>query len=136
MQHYSQLHGHRLPGNDHNDRPSKFKIPLILTGGALKVKNQVNNSIGSQTDIAFTILQQIGLKTEGFRWSKNLLDTAARQFAFYIFNDGFGYVAPGGTITFDNISKKIIYKDGNAGNEQLNKGKAYMQLSYEDFLKR
>ena len=129
-------HGHRLPGNDANDRPSKFKIPLILTGGALKVKNQVINSLGSQTDIAFTILQQIGLKTEGFRWSKNLLDTAARQFAFYIFNDGFGYVDPEGAITFDNVSKQIIYKEGNAGNEQLNTGKAYMELSFKDFLKR
>ncbi len=109
---------------------------MILTGGALKVKNQVSNSIGSQTDIAFTILQQIGVKPEGYRWSKNILDTAANQFAFYIFNDGFGYVDSVGAITFDNVSKKIIYKDGNAGNEQLNKGKAYMQLSYEDFLKR
>ncbi len=79
---------------------------------------------------------QIGLKTEGFRWSKNLLDTTARQFAFYIFNDGFGYITPKGAITFDNVSKKAIYKDGNADIEQLNKGKAYMQLSFEDFLKR
>ncbi len=129
-------HGHRLPGNDPNDRPPKFKIPLLLTGGALKVRNQVNNSIGSQTDIAFTILQQMGLKTKDFSWSKNLLDTTAYQFAFYIFNDGFGFVSAEGAITFDNVAKKIIYKDGDAGIEQLTMGKAYMQLSFEDFLKR
>jgi phosphoglycerol transferase MdoB-like AlkP superfamily enzyme len=129
-------HGHRLPGNYSNDHPSKFKIPLILTGGALKLKNTVNNSIGSQTDIAFTLLQQMGLNTHAFKWSKNLLDTTARQFAFYIFNDGFGFVTSAGSITFDNVSRKIIYRDKGATVEQLNTGKAYMQLSFEDFLKR
>ncbi|MEP6596785.1 MAG: LTA synthase family protein [Ginsengibacter sp.] len=129
-------HGHRLPGNESNDHPTKFKIPLILTGGALKLKNGVNNSVGSQTDIAFTLLQQMGLNTDGFKWSKNLLNTMARQFAFYIFNDGFGFVTPSGAITFDNVSKKIIYKDKDATTEQLNYGKAYMQLSFDDFLRR
>jgi hypothetical protein len=109
---------------------------LILTGGALKLKHAVNSSIGSQTDIAFTLLQQLGLNTTEFKWSKNLLDTTAHQFAFYIFNDGFGFVSPAGTVAFDNVSKKIIYKDGSVTNDQLNSGKAYMQLSFEDFLKR
>jgi len=129
-------HGHHLPGNESNDHPTKFKIPLILTGGALKLKNAVNTSIGSQTDIAFTLLQQMNLNTNEFKWSKNLLDTTAEQFSFYIFNDGFGYVTPTGAVTFDNVSKKIIYKDPGVTNEQLNLGKAYMQLSFEDFLKR
>ena len=83
-----------------------------------------------------SLLQQITLNTTEFKWSKNLLDTTARQFAFYIFNDGFGYVTPAGAITFDNVSKKIIYKDKGVTDEQLNIGKAYMQLSFEDFLKR
>jgi phosphoglycerol transferase MdoB-like AlkP superfamily enzyme len=129
-------HGHRLPGNESNDHPSKFRIPLIFTGGALKLKSSVNKSIGSQTDITFTLLQQMGLYADEFKWSKNLLDTTARQFAFYVFNDGFGFVAPEGAITFDNVSKKIIYKDAGAAVDQLNYGKAYMQLSFEDFLKR
>ena len=129
-------HGHRLPGNDPIYLPTKFKIPLILTGGALKLKKSVNNSIGSQTDIAFTLLQQMGLNTSGFKWSKNLLDASARQFAFYVFNDGFGFVTPAGAIAFDNVSKKVIYKDAGVTDEQLNFGKAYMQLSFEDFLKR
>ncbi|MEO6675526.1 MAG: LTA synthase family protein, partial [Ginsengibacter sp.] len=129
-------HGHRLPGNDPNDRPSKFRIPLIFTGGALKFKNQVNNSIGSQTDITYTLLQQMGLQTNGFKWSKNLLDTTAEQFAFYVFNNGFGIVTTKGTVSFDNVSKKIIYKDKETDTAQLNTGKAYMQLSFEDFMQR
>ncbi|MEO6452468.1 MAG: LTA synthase family protein, partial [Ginsengibacter sp.] len=129
-------HGHRLPGEDPNDRPLKFRIPLILTGGALKLKRVLNNTIGSQTDIAYTLLQQMGLQNKDFKWSKNLLDTTAKQFAFYVFNDGFGFVTPQGALTFDNLSKKIIYKDKDADTSQLNFGKAYMQFSFEDFIRR
>lgn len=129
-------HGHTLPGNDPNDRPTKFHIPFILTGGALKSKGTTNNSIGSQTDIAYTILQQMNLPTSDFKWSKNLLDSNARQFAFYIFNNGFGFVTTKGAISFDNVSRKIIYKDKTADTSQLNSGKAYMQLSYQNFLER
>ncbi|MEO6844493.1 MAG: LTA synthase family protein, partial [Ginsengibacter sp.] len=42
-------HGHPLPGHDPNDRPSKFRIPLIFSGGALSMKGTINN-FGSQTD--------------------------------------------------------------------------------------
>jgi hypothetical protein len=82
------------------------------------------------------MLQQLDLPTGDFKWSKNLLDSATRQFAFYIFNDGFGFVTPVGAIAFDNVSKKIIYRDKGVSDDQLNFGKAYMQLSFKDFLRR
>jgi phosphoglycerol transferase MdoB-like AlkP superfamily enzyme len=128
-------HGHPLPGHDSNDRPSKFHIPLIFSGGALKMKGKVN-TIGSQTDIATTILDQLHLPANNFKWGKDLLDSSAKQFAFYSFNNGFGFVTPNGTETFDNISKKPIYKDPGFDTSQLKYGKAYMQFSYQDFLNR
>lgn len=128
-------HGHPLPGHDPNDRPSKFHIPLIFSGGALKLKGKIN-SIGSQTDIATTILDQLHLPTNNFKWGKDLLDSSAKQFAFYSFNNGFGFVTPNGTETFDNVSKKPIYKDPAFDTSQIKYGKAYMQFSYQDFLDR
>ncbi|MDQ6761009.1 MAG: sulfatase-like hydrolase/transferase [Bacteroidota bacterium] len=128
-------HGHPLPGHDPNDRPSKFHIPLIFTGGALTLKG-INKNIGSQTDIATTVLHQLGLPANDFKWGKDLLDSSARQFAFYSFNNGFGFVNQTGTVTIDNVSKKIIYKDGSIDSSSINPGKAYMQASYEDFLRR
>ncbi len=128
-------HGHPLPGNDENDRPSKFHIPLIFTGGALNVKGVVKN-IGSQTDIVTTVLDQLGISASAFKWGKDLLDSSATQFAFYNFNDGFGFVTPKGTVTLDNISKKIIYQSGDVDSNMINNGKAYMQVSYQDFLNR
>ena len=128
-------HGHPLPGHDPNDRPSKFHIPLIFTGGALRLKGVIKN-IGSQTDIATTVLHQLGVNTNNFKWGKDLLDSSARQFAFYSFNNGFGFVTPSGDVTIDNVSKKIIYKDAGVDSFALKFGKAYMQQSYQDFLDR
>lgn len=128
-------HGHPLPGYDRNDLPSKFHIPLIFSGGALKAKGVVSTT-GSQTDIVKTVLDQLNISANKFIWSKDLLDSSVRPFAFYNFNDGFGFVTPSGTVTMDNISKKIIYEKGKVDSADVNNGKAYMQFSYQDFLNR
>lgn len=128
-------HGHHLPGNDPNDRPAKFHIPLIFSGGALKEKGIVP-IIGSQTDIVKTVLDQLGISGDKFPWSKDLLDSSARPFAFYCFNNGFGFVEPKGIVTVDNVSRKVIYNSGKADSGTINYGKAYMQLSYQDYLNR
>ncbi len=128
-------HGHPLPGHDPVDVPSKFHIPLIFSGGALTMKGKIN-TIGSQTDIATTILDQLHLPTNKFKWGKDLLDSSARQFAFYSFNNGFGLVTPSGTETIDNVSKKTINKDAGFDTTEIKFGKAYMQYSYQDYLKR
>ncbi len=128
-------HGHPLPGHDENDRPSKFHIPLIFSGGALNIKGVVKN-VGSQTDIVTTVLDQMDISSANFKWGKDLLDSSATQFAFYCFNNGFGFVTPSGIFTMDNISKKIIYQTGTVDSNMINNGKAYMQVSYQDFLSR
>lgn len=128
-------HGHPFPGYDASDRPSKFHIPLIFTGGALKEKGRIN-IIGSQTDIAATVLSQLQIPHSQFKWSKNLLDSNARSFAFYSFNNGFGWVTPSGVATVNNVSKEIINMDPSFDTSNLKFGKAYMQYSYDDYLKR
>jgi len=128
-------HGHPLPGNDSNHAPSKFHIPFILTGGALDVHGKQIDTIGDQTDIAATLLAQLGLPHQQFVWSRNLLAPVTYPFAFYVFNDGFGFITPQGKLTFDNVAKRPITKDLNVTAEQVENAKAYMQYSYEDFVK-
>lgn len=128
-------HGHPIPNYDPNDRPSKFRIPLIVSGGALKQKGIIS-TIGSQTDIAKTVLNQLGINADKFIWSKDLLDSSARPFAFYCFNNGFGFVTPTDITTMDNVSHKVIYTTSSNDSAAINFGKAYMQLSYQDYLNR
>ena len=128
-------HGHPLPGHDRNDVPSKFHIPLIFSGGALKGKGVVA-TIGSQTDIVKTVLDQLDINSNSFKWSKDLLDSSSKPFAFYCFNNGFGFVTPAGTAAMDNVARKVIYKNGNIDSTSITNGKAYMQFSYQDYLNR
>lgn len=128
-------HGHPYPGYDANDAPSKFHIPLIFTGGALTQHGRID-AVGSQSDLINTLLNQMKINDSSFQWGKDLLNPFAPQFAFYSFNNGFGWITDEGYATFDNFSRKIIQSSKNFDSSWLVNGKAYMQYSYEDFLKR
>ncbi|HEY4651735.1 MAG TPA: sulfatase-like hydrolase/transferase, partial [Pontibacter sp.] len=129
-------HGHPLPAEDPNHAPSKFHIPFILTGGAVAQKGITVDALGSQTDIAATLLSQLNLPHQQYVWSRNLLAPTTKPFAFYVFQDGFGYLTPAGEVTFDNASKKVITRDEAVTDQQLETGKAYLQYSFADFLSK
>ncbi|SNC62122.1 Phosphoglycerol transferase MdoB [Hymenobacter gelipurpurascens] len=135
-------HGHHQPGDTPNEAPAKFKIPLLLTGGALRpsARGVVVENYGSQTDVAATLLQQLQLPRTGFVWSRDLLAPAPAAWpggvAFYCFTDGFGVMTPVGGITYDNVARQVIEKDRRVPKSQLQLGQAYEQASFDDFLKK
>ncbi|WP_046242349.1 LTA synthase family protein [Hymenobacter terrenus] len=131
-------HGHILPGNSSNQSPEKFHIPLLLAGGALRAgaRGRVVSAIGSQTDVAATLLRQLNLPATSYVWSRDLLATQPIPFAYYCFNDGFGVVSPAGVVTFDNVSRKVWDRDTGVTDDQLELGKAMEQVSLEDFARK
>ncbi|RDV16344.1 LTA synthase family protein [Pontibacter diazotrophicus] len=129
-------HGHIMPGNDPPYAASKYHIPFVLTGGAITEKGVKVMTIGSQTDIAATLLAKLNLAHQDFTWSRDLLKPNPDPFAFYVFKDGFGYVTPRGILTFDNNAQQLITSDTGVTEDQLRTGKAYMQYSFEDFVRK
>ena len=131
-------HGHALPGDSPTDDPLKFRIPLVLTGGALRpeVRGQVRPAIGSQTDVPATLLGQLGLPATDYVWSRDLLQTQPVPFAFYCYTDGFGTITPAGTLSFDNVGRRVTRRSAGATDAQLELGKAYEQLSLDDFVRK
>lgn len=131
-------HGHVLPLNSRFDEPARYHIPLLLFGEVLKDEYKAVriNTLGSQTDIAGTLAKQLGLNDKLFTWSNDLLLPQRQQFAFYTFDDGFGWLTPGGTVIFDNRAQKVLQNSVSGDLESnLRKGKAYMQMLYDAFLK-
>ena len=124
-------HGHRLPGRKRSDVREKFHIPMVWTGGAI-AKDSLIHKIGNQSDIATTLLSQLG-QPSPFVFSKDLLSTQSRDFAVYIFNDGYGYVDSTRYIVYDNPGKQYLRKDGVNKDEELNFAKAYVQKLYSDY---
>jgi phosphoglycerol transferase MdoB-like AlkP superfamily enzyme len=130
-------HGHTLPLFRNNFQPERYRIPLLLYGDVLKkeYRGVRKSSIGSQSDIAATLLAQLGLPSDAFLWSNNLLNRHRNDYAYYNFNTGFALRTPGQTTVFDNVSKKEIMGGGpgqaGAGNaEALKDAQAYMQYLF------
>lgn len=129
-------HGHPLPYDDPIYRSTKFRIPFILTGGAVAEKGRTISTIGSQTDVATTLLYQLGLPHQEFKWGRNLLAPTDYPFAFYAFKDGFGFITPGKVLSYDNVANKPVVRGKGVTSSQVELGKAYMQYSFEDFIRK
>jgi phosphoglycerol transferase MdoB-like AlkP superfamily enzyme len=127
-------HGHRLPKA--SQQADDFRIPMLWLGGALLKNGLVNNRVISQVDIATTLSFQAGLDTTHFPYSKNFLDSTTKQWAFFSFNNGFGFVNESGRLVFDNVGKQVIQRDGNSDSKEIEAGKAIQQATYEDFLRK
>lgn len=124
--------GYKENLNDH-DR-SRYQIPLILAGGAISRPMKVG-IIGSQHDIAATLLGQLGVEHREFTFSKNMMSDATPKFAFFAVNDAFGVVSEENSLIYDNRSKRIVYDKGEKG-FNLKRGQAYLQKLYDDLAKK
>lgn len=124
--------GYKEQLNDH-DR-SRYQIPLILAGGAISRPMKVG-IIGSQHDIAATLLGQLGVEHREFTFSKNMMSDATPKFAFFAVNDAFGIVSEENSLIYDNRAKRIVYDKGEKG-FNLKRGQAYLQKLYDDLSRK
>ncbi|HTN18896.1 MAG TPA: sulfatase-like hydrolase/transferase [Pelobium sp.] len=136
-------HGHRLP-TEQNDifEPGRYHIPVLFFGGALKseFKSRKIDKIGCQVDISSMLLNQLNIADTAFHYSKNLLAPAVKGFAFYSWNNGFGFINEHKkAVSFDPVGKQVIYEDKfdskKAKTEALINAKALMQNVFTDYMK-
>ncbi|HWZ34846.1 MAG TPA: sulfatase-like hydrolase/transferase [Mucilaginibacter sp.] len=136
-------HGHRLPKSTaHAFSPQKYHIPLLFFGDVLKpeYKGTVIKKLGNQVDIAATLLAQLNMPAQKYTWSKNLLNPYAPAFAFFDWDNGFGFITPEQGVSYDNQGRRRIYVEKpNAGQAVTEKtlltGKAFMQQIFTEYLK-
>lgn len=105
-------HGHRHLGNHPNYAIEKFHIPMLWLGGALSVKPTRMEETVSQIDLASTLLNQLNLSDLTFIFSKNVLSNHFTPFAYYAFNEGFGFKNNTDTVIFDLAGRNYIKKKG------------------------
>jgi phosphoglycerol transferase MdoB-like AlkP superfamily enzyme len=128
-------HGARISQDMLNYSAEIFKIPMLWMGGALSEKGIRINKPGSQVDIPVTLLNQLGLKGD-FRFSRDLLSPDSDSFAFYTFNEGFSFITKSSRVIYDHKVKKTIVKTGTDQDKAEKTGKAYLQVLFDDYLKR
>ena len=124
-------HGHPMPGNKELKDKERYRIPLLMVGGAIK-KDTVINKYASQTDLANTLLAQLSQPDPAFTFSKDILSKSSPSFAMYFFNDGYGFVTPEQYIIFDNIGEQFLRNDGGAPDD-LERTRSYEQVLFTDY---
>jgi phosphoglycerol transferase MdoB-like AlkP superfamily enzyme len=115
--------------------PSVFKIPMLWVGGALTQKGIEVKKFGSQVDIPVTLLGQIGIKGS-FQFGKDLLSENSNSFAFYTFNEGFGFFNDSSAVAYDHKMKDFVIREGRNTQYAEKAGKSFLQVLFNDYLKR
>ena len=125
-------HGFRYPASVKEHDPKRYHIPMLWLGGAIKEPRVIAN-YGNQTDLAATLLYQLDLPHKEFTFSNNMVDSLQPAYAFYSYNNGFGFIDTTGVSVYDCESEKPLIIKPEAGNEiRLNNGKALLQTLYDD----
>jgi len=132
-------HGHAYPKNKFDIyMPERYHIPLLLYGDVVKeaFRGKKMDKVGSQQDLAATLLAQLDISAENFTWSKNLLNPYTKDFAFFSWDNGLGFITSSQCVTFDNVGKNILYQSdaGKDNSTLLRFGKAYLQTAYQQFI--
>jgi phosphoglycerol transferase MdoB-like AlkP superfamily enzyme len=130
-------HGHSAPGSTNPGSNQFYRIPMLIWGKPLKneYKGKTIDKLGSQTDIAATLLYQMGGDTKQYPWSKDLLNPASPEFAFHTVISGYGWVTPKGSLTYLMEQKQFFintYKEEDFSTE-LEKCHAYLTAIYDDY---
>lgn len=121
------------PQGLNNSDPKRFHIPMVWIGGAVK-EPVIIQDFASQNDFAATLLSQLNLRYNDFRFSKDMLNPEGNKFAFYSYVNGFCMTNSIGTVTYDNDKQSVINQKGSAALEK--KAKSFFQMMYLDLGER
>ncbi len=127
-------HGSRLPVA--KNKSDDFKISMLFLGGALDTNGITINTVGSQIDMPSTLLNQLHLPSEQFKWSKDLLNHRSAHWAYFAFNNGFGFMENLSGFVYDNTGKILIEKKGMVSDSLIKKGLFIQQLTFADYLSK
>lgn len=134
-------HGHVLPADKYDIyMPPRYHIPLLFYGDVIKeeYRGKKFENVGSQSDVAATLLSQLKIDARDFTWSKNLLNPYTKPFAFFSWDNGMGFINNEQCVTFDNVGKNVLYNSDNKNTKQtdvlLNNAKSYLQNVYQQFI--
>ena len=93
------------------------------------------NKVGSQSDIATTLMNQLGGDVSSYKWSKDLLNPNVPEFALHTVIGGYGWVTPKGSMVYSMRSQKVVNSSFSAEEEEVEtqKGNAFLHEIYQDY---
>jgi len=135
-------HGHNSYKNWRYESYEYHHIPLMFYGNVLKeeFRGVKSSRISDNSCLTKTILKQLNLPTNQFKWGEDLFNPYSPQYAYFVLNDSYDWKSPEGEIVYSMKWKDFYKKDfpeGTTPQEQeafIRKGKSYIQVLFQDFL--
>lgn len=131
------LPDHGIPyGTLDNTAELYYHIPMIWTGGAVKAPRTVD-AICNQTDLAATLLGQLGISHDEFAFSRDVLSrTYTYPFAVNMSSGGMMVTDSTGYIVYDMNAGRYAAAASTRPDSLLTIGRAVLQITSEDFKNR
>jgi hypothetical protein len=96
-------------------------------------RGSIYKNIGSQADLAATLLHQLRVKTNDLKFSKDLLSPNVKQFAFHATIRGYGFIDPKGSLLYNFDSKS--YTENTFTKTQFHKSKSHSEALFLEYFR-
>ena len=107
-------------------------ILLMMLGGAINEAKQID-TICNQTDFAATLLAQLQLPADEFRFSRNILSPGyTYPFAYHCYNNGISLMDSTGYSVYDLTGNKETTAADTGSESRIRRAKAILQSTYDD----
>ena len=104
-------------------------VPMLWLGGAIKTPRRIEQ-LCNQTDLPATLLGQLGIIHDDFRFSRDVMSKSYRYpFAVHTYNNGITMKDSTGFAVFDLNANRIIVDKSSNSELLLKKGKAILQTA-------
>lgn len=112
--------------------PLRHHIPMIWTGGAVKAPRVIDH-ICNQSDLAATLLGQMGLPHEHFTFSRDVTSaTYTYPCATYTWSGGLAFIDSTGHSVIDLTSGRTLADHPQPSLLRAKRAKAFLQTCYDD----
>lgn len=128
-------HGINYPAGIASGNPERAHIPLIIAGGAVRAPRRID-VLCNQSDLAATLLSQLGIPHRAFRFSRNVLSPRyTHPSAVHAWPEGIWWKEPGGTVTISTVGGgqgSLLREEGSEAQQRAQRARAYLQTIYDD----
>ncbi|MGN0233481.1 MAG: LTA synthase family protein [Bacteroidaceae bacterium] len=113
------------------ESPEFFHAPMLWLGGAIACPRRMN-VLMNQSDMAATLLSQMGIAHRDFPWSRNVLSRNYQYpFAYSSFPSGILFADSTGVSVYDITGRKPITEQPQPSEDRLHKAQTILQMSYD-----
>ncbi|MCX7862802.1 MAG: sulfatase-like hydrolase/transferase [Bacteroidales bacterium] len=132
-------HSHHSPRGWHPYAKEYRRIVMLWYGKVIKpeYRGYRIKKYCTQTDLAITLLKQLNVPSSQYLWSKNLLNPHSQSFAYYAYNDGFGWVSDSNYFAYLKSEDRLLFHSFCSQNDSLKHlkyGKSYIQKLFDNYL--